>query len=125
METCCRACSRSPATCAAVRPDVRLRYESGAWPAVLLLLPNGYPILSQAQTRDLDLAKPIRTTAVTAEAMRFLADEGSVYWSRHADLLLGVGKAMVGGDIPFREAARELDLSGTRRRREAVARRRR
>lgn len=36
------------------------------------------------------------------------------------ELLLGVGKALAKGDIPFREAARELDIFGRHRIREAM-----
>ena len=73
-----------------LRPDLRERYQTGAWPSVAFLLPNGKPLLSQAN--DLGLARPITTTAVDAETMLFLLREGTVYWNRRSDLLMQVGE---------------------------------
>jgi uncharacterized protein YyaL (SSP411 family) len=76
-----------------LRPDVRARYETGAWPGVFLLLPTGLPMLSQAQTRDLRVTEPIRFTALGIEPVQFLLEEGSVYWGRWPNALLEMGDA--------------------------------
>jgi len=76
-----------------LRPDVRARYETGAWPAVFLLLPTGRPMLSQAQTRDLSRTEPIRVTLLGSEALQFLLSEGVIFWERWPELLLQMGDA--------------------------------
>lgn len=82
---------------AATWPDLFAKAVANA-----LMFPRGAPVVPDAQEAK--------------RRERWLEERPGI-----GSLLLGVGKAMVKGDIPFREAARELDLSGTRRRREAIA----
>jgi uncharacterized protein YyaL (SSP411 family) len=91
-----------------LRPDIRERYQTGAWPMVAFLLPNGKPMLSQAQ--DLSVARPITTTAVDAEKMLFLVNEGRVYWDKWSRLLLDVGDYWVGREAENRPTQGPADL---------------
>ena len=70
------------------RPDVRERYQSGTWPVVQLLLPDGRPMLSQANAQG--AALPISFGFVDAERMLFYLKEGSVYFGKWATVLRGV-----------------------------------
>jgi uncharacterized protein YyaL (SSP411 family) len=84
------------------RPDLRERYHSGAWPDVALLLPDGRPILSQANATG--MALPITAGYLGPRRMQFLLDEGSIYYQRWAGLLRSVGnewaKIEAGPDPP-------------------------
>ena len=84
--------------------------NAATWPdlfakgvANTLMFPRGAPVVPDAQ-----------------EAKRrenWLEERGQI-----GDLIRGMGKAFREGDIPFREAAKELDLFGTHRAREAQER---
>jgi hypothetical protein len=69
-----------------LRPDIRERYQTGGWPVVAFLLPDGNPLLSRVNERG--VAKPITTSAVDRESLLFLLREASVYWSRQRAALL-------------------------------------
>jgi len=73
-----------------LRPDIRERYQTGAWPALEFLIPGGQPLLSQVN--DLGVAKPITTSATDKETLLFLLREGIVYWGRWTELLVRVGQ---------------------------------
>lgn len=73
-----------------LRPDVRERYQTGVWPVVAFLLPDGNPMLSQVA--DQDAARPITTTAVDKQTLLFLLTEGVKYWDRRSGLLRQVGR---------------------------------
>lgn len=65
------------------RPDLRERYQTGAWPVIALLLPTGNPMLSRAN--EARSQQPITIGAVDVDAMLFLLEEGQKYyqkWSR-------------------------------------------
>jgi uncharacterized protein YyaL (SSP411 family) len=69
-----------------LRPDLRERYQTGSWPAIEFLLPNGNPMLSDVNDAGKDL--PITTGATDAAALQFLVREGAKYWGlAPADLL--------------------------------------
>lgn len=72
------------------RPDIRERYQTGSWPAVSFLLPNGKPILSQANPQG--VALPISFGFVEPERMLFLLEQGRIYWRKWSALLVGVGE---------------------------------
>ncbi len=72
------------------RPDVRERYQTGVWPVGAFLLPDGLPMLSQANPEG--VARPITTGYVDAEALLFLLREGRIYFDRWQNLLSGVGE---------------------------------
>jgi len=72
------------------RPDIKERYHTGTWPVIAFLLPNGQPLLSQAN--DLGVARPITTSDVDPGTMRFLLEEGTKYWTKWAELLVRVGE---------------------------------
>ncbi len=71
------------------RPDIKERYQTGTWPVLAWLLPNGRPMLSQAN--DLGVAQPITTGNVSIQELLFLLVEGQKYWVKWPDLLLQVG----------------------------------
>jgi uncharacterized protein YyaL (SSP411 family) len=72
-----------------LRPDIRERYQTGGWPVVAFLLPDGAPMLSRVNDRG--VAKPITTSAVDRESLLFLLREAAVYWSRQREALLEGG----------------------------------
>lgn len=74
-----------------MRPDVRERYQTGTWPVIAFLLPDGRPMLSSANEQGQDL--PITTGAVDAETLLFLVREGAKYWSLERDSLFERGAA--------------------------------
>jgi len=69
-----------------LRPDLRERYQSGSWPTIAFLLPDGRPMLSTANDRGVDL--PITIGTVDPETMLFLVREGRKYWDLEAAALL-------------------------------------
>ena len=72
------------------RPDIRERYQTGVWPVVAFLLPDGNPMLSQAN--DLGVARPITTGSIGIPQMLFMLREGDVYYDQWAGLLKEVGR---------------------------------
>ena len=70
-----------------LRPDLRERYQSGSWPVVAFLLPDGNPMLARVGEPE---ERPISAGAVDAKTLKFLLDEGAVYWNkRRTDLRQG------------------------------------
>jgi uncharacterized protein YyaL (SSP411 family) len=72
-----------------LHPDIRERYQTGAWPTMSFLLPDGNPVVSNAN--DEGQAKPITTSTQDEETLLFLLREGSVYWRKWPDLLTSLG----------------------------------
>ncbi len=102
-----------------LRPDVRARYESGVWPVVSLLLPDGNPMLSQAH--EMEKAVPITTGAVTPELMEFFIEEGAVYWDRWPGLLMRSGAEWARSDVASTPEAGSLDTEASERLARALA----
>jgi uncharacterized protein YyaL (SSP411 family) len=73
------------------RPDIRDRYRTGNIPALNLLLPNGMPMLSQANPSG--LALPISLGYVRPDGLIFALQEGKVYFDRWDSVLAGVASA--------------------------------
>ena len=71
------------------RPDVRERYQTGSWPVIAFLLPNGRPMLSQAN--ESGTAMPITTSAIDSETLLFLLGEGRLYFDKWRKVLEEVG----------------------------------
>ena len=80
---------------AATWPDLFAKAVANA-----LMFPRGAPIVPDAQEAK--------------RRERWLEERRGV-----GDLLFGMGKALFKGDVPFREAAREADVTGAHRAREA------
>ena len=78
------------------RPDIQERYQTGSWPVVAFLLPDGKPMLSQANQQG--VALPITTGYVTPDAMAFLLEQGLIYFDRWSSLLQGVGTVWKQGE---------------------------
>ncbi len=91
------------------RPDLRERYQTGSWPAVSLLLPNGKPILSQANPQG--VALPINFGFVDAERMLFLLEHGQIYWRKWSGLLVGVGEVWAERETELLEPRQEGRVS--------------
>jgi uncharacterized protein YyaL (SSP411 family) len=72
------------------RPDVRERYQTGTWPSVALLLPNGNPMLSHANPSG--YALPITTGYLKTDEMLFVLEEGGIYYRKWRNVLHGVGE---------------------------------
>jgi uncharacterized protein YyaL (SSP411 family) len=73
------------------RPDLRDRYRTGSLPALSLLLPNGMPMLSQANPSG--LALPISLGYVRPDGLIFALQEGKIYFDRWDSVLSGVAVA--------------------------------
>jgi len=84
------------------RPDLRERYHTGSWPDLGLLLPDGRPILSQANATG--KALPITAGYLEPRKMLFVLSEGGTYYQRWAGLLRTLGnewaKIEAGPDPP-------------------------
>lgn len=95
------------------RPDVRERYGAGSGPRLALLLPDGRPMLSQANPTG--QALPIEAGPLDRDGMLFLVREGATYYERWSDLLRGLGErwAKQSGDAPME--AGPVDLEGSDR----------
>jgi len=81
-----------------LRPDVRERYQTGAWPVMAWLLPNGQPLLSQVN--DKGLAKPITTSEVSVDTLALLLHEGLVYWRKWKGSLIEAGQRWTDDEGP-------------------------
>lgn len=62
------------------RPDIRIRYQTGTWPALSWLLPDGLPMLSRANPRGVNA--PITAGYVDVPTMKFLLEEARTYYRR-------------------------------------------
>ena len=72
------------------RPDLYARYGTGNWPAISLLLPNGAPMLSQAN--DQRKALPISVGPTNQKGLLFNLTEGRKYFDGWQDVLQGVSQ---------------------------------
>jgi uncharacterized protein YyaL (SSP411 family) len=72
------------------RPDIYARYGTGNWPAISLLLPDGAPMLSQAN--DQGKALPITLGPTTTKEVLFYLGEGRKYFDGWQDVLQGVSQ---------------------------------
>jgi uncharacterized protein YyaL (SSP411 family) len=72
------------------RPDVRERYQTGTWPAISLLLPNGNPMLSHANPSG--YALPITVGFLKPDELLFVLEEGGIYYRKWRNVLHGVGE---------------------------------
>ena len=78
------------------RPDIQERYQTGTWPVVAFLLPDGHPMLSQANQQQ--VARPITAGFSDAKTLAFLLDQGQLYWERWSNVLRGVGDVWAKGE---------------------------
>jgi len=72
------------------RPDVYARYGTGNWPAISLLLPDGSPMLSQANAQG--VALPITFGPTDAKGVLFNLNEGRKYFDKWQNVLQGVSQ---------------------------------
>ncbi len=72
-----------------LRPDLRERYLTGAWPVVAFLLPDGKPMIGRVETPE--AWAPITATAIRPEDLVFLLQEGAVYWDGWREELTRAG----------------------------------
>ncbi len=86
------------------RPDLRERYQTGTWPVVAFLLPNGQPLLSQVNEQG--VAQPITTSLVEPDRMLFLVNEGDFYYRKWRAELFALGQ------IWTQREAREEEFEG-------------
>lgn len=78
------------------RPDIQERYQTGTWPVVAFLLPDGRPMLSQANEQQ--VARPITAGFSDAKTLAFLLDQGQIYWEKWSSVLRGVGDVWAKGE---------------------------
>ncbi|HEX4825637.1 MAG TPA: DUF255 domain-containing protein [Candidatus Polarisedimenticolaceae bacterium] len=71
-------------------PDIFARYGTGNWPAISLLLPDGAPMLSQANPKG--LALPISIGFVDSKTLLFNLNEGRKYFEKWQNVLSGVSQ---------------------------------
>ncbi len=81
-----------------LRPDLRERYQTGRWPTVAFLMPNGMPMLSQVN--ELGVDQPITAGALDAESLLFLIAEGAKYWGLVPGELLRRGASWAATEGP-------------------------
>jgi uncharacterized protein YyaL (SSP411 family) len=72
------------------RPDLYARYGTGNWPAISLLLPDGSPMLSQANEKK--KALPISVGPTNAKGVLFNLGEGRKYFDGWQNVLQGVSQ---------------------------------
>lgn len=72
------------------RPDLYARYGTGNWPAISLLLPDGSPMLSQVNPKN--VALPITLGSADKKTVMFNLGEGRKYFDRRQDVLQGVSQ---------------------------------
>jgi hypothetical protein len=67
------------------RPEIRERYQTGSWPGVTFLLPDGRPMISSANPS----ASPAPITAgfVDPQTLRYLLEQARMYLARNATSL--------------------------------------
>src|SRR5262245_24079744 len=78
------------------RPDIQERYQTGTWPVIAFLLPDGHPMLSNANEQK--VARPITAGFSDAKTLAYLLDQGQIYWDRRATVLRGVGDVWAKGE---------------------------
>ncbi len=72
------------------RPDVYARYGTGNWPAISMLLPDGSPMLSQANAQG--RALPITVGATDVKGVLHTLAEGRKYFDKWQRVLAGVSQ---------------------------------
>jgi uncharacterized protein YyaL (SSP411 family) len=72
------------------RPDLHARYATGGWPAISLLLPDGSPMLSQANPQK--VALPITLGYAERPAVLFHLSQGRIYFDKWQNVLHGVSE---------------------------------
>ncbi|HJQ96832.1 MAG TPA: DUF255 domain-containing protein [Candidatus Polarisedimenticolaceae bacterium] len=72
------------------RPDITARYGSGEWPSIALLLPDGSPMLSQANPRG--VALPITLGYSEVAGVMNLLQDGRLYFDKWENVLHGVSQ---------------------------------
>lgn len=72
------------------RPELMLRYQTASWPVVALLLPDGNPMLSQANATG--YALPITLGYAPPEATVFALSQGRLYFDKWGGMLAGLAK---------------------------------
>ena len=75
------------------RPDIQQRYQTGTWPVIAFLLPDGKPMISKANPRG--VAAPITAGLVDPPTMKFLLREARTYYLRDAQPLKDKGARWV------------------------------
>jgi uncharacterized protein YyaL (SSP411 family) len=78
------------------RPDIQDRYQTGTWPVIAFLLPDGHPMLTTANEQQ--VARPITSGFNDAKTFTFLLDQGQIYWDRWSNVLRGVGDVWAKGE---------------------------
>lgn len=71
-------------------PDVYARYGTGNWPAISLLLPDGSPMLSQVNPKN--VALPITVGFTDSKTLLFNLNEGKKYFDKWQNVLNGVSQ---------------------------------
>jgi len=94
-----------------LRPDIRDRYQTGSWPAMAFLLPNGKPMLSQVN--DTGKARPITTSVTKVEDLEFLLKEGGKYWKKWPDFLFAMAEEWFTREGPEPSVPGLLDTSAS------------
>jgi uncharacterized protein YyaL (SSP411 family) len=72
------------------RPDVYARYGTGNWPAISLLLPDGSPLVSQANAQG--IALPITFGPSDVKGVMFNLNEGRKYFDKWQNVLQGISQ---------------------------------
>lgn len=72
------------------RPDIHARYGSGTWPSIALLLPDGSPMVSQANPQH--VALPITLGYADKPALMFELSEGRTYFDKWHNFLHGISQ---------------------------------
>lgn len=72
------------------RPDLTARYGSGEWPSIALLLPDGTPMLSQANPRG--VALPITLGYSEVAGVMNLLKDGRLYFDKWRNFLRGISE---------------------------------
>ncbi len=67
------------------RPDIREHYQTGTWPVLGFLLPDGRPMISAANSRGVPL--PITAGLVDVPTMLYLLEQTKMYYVRNAEML--------------------------------------
>lgn len=72
------------------RPDIHARYGGGTWPSISLLLPDGSPMVSQANPQH--VALPITLGYADKPAVMFELSQGRIYFDKWQHFLHGISQ---------------------------------
>ena len=81
-----------------LRPDIRERYQTGSWPVMALLLPDGRPMLSEANERG--EPRPITLGELDPARFGYLLDQGTTYLAQSQPRLLQLAETWVAQESP-------------------------